>query len=207
MARNRLEQIATQFNASAEALNTEFLSIKSDEHCTDCRSAGFGRAILTAWLQARWVDFNHDLMIASALGTRRRHNAVRPIAGVNATSDAERLVGRVAGFITKERGLALPIWHAPWFVVQVGSELGLRNISTIQAALAPTSVPDQIACFRNFLVHPGTRTEQKYHQLQAKLGLLQVEPQDLLDHFQTPGVMIFTAWVRELQRLAYAATQ
>ena len=207
MPLSRLEQTASLFSAYSEALHTNFLEIIADQDCTGCRSSGFGKAILTAWLQARWIDFNHDLVVASALGTRRRNNSIQSIAGANSRRDAERIVRKATACTVKKHGLGSPVWHAPWFVVEVGATLGLNNIATIEAAMAHSTIPEQIASFRNYLVHPGTRTQLKYNTLQAKLGMLQVQPEDLLDQFQSPGVFVFTAWVGELQRIAYAATQ
>ena len=107
----------------------------------------------------------------------------------------------------KTRGLSSPIWHAPWFVVEVGTLVRLRNLRILEAALGPTIIPEQITAFRNYLVHPGTRTRYRYEALQAKLGMLHMEPEHLLHQQQKPGLPVFTSWVRELQRIAYDSTR
>lgn len=207
MTSDSLAQTAVVFYSNAEHLHDQFLTIQSDSNCIGCKSSGFGKAILTAWLQARWIDFTHDLLVMSALGVTRNPNPVQPLPRVHSEQDAKKTVRQACRQVASVRGLQLPILHAPWFVVEVGKFLGLHNLPSIQSALGPSLIPDQITDFRNYLVHPGSRTQQKYSNLQAKLGMVRVEPEDLLDQYQSPGVPLFTAWVRELQRIAYAATQ
>ena len=208
MAPSRLDVVASTFQTASEGLHDKFLAMTSDAACTGCQHAGFGEAILTAWLQTRWIDFTRDLIIASALGTRRtRGNSVRAVAGVKSRTDAERIVKAATTCAVKNRGLNSPIWHAPSFVVEVGTLVRLRNLRTLKDALGPTVIPEQITAFRNYLVHPGTRTRYRYEALQAKLGMLRMEPERLLHQQQKPGLPVFTSWVRELQRIAYDSTR
>ena len=208
MAPGRLDVVASTFQLASETLHEKFLAMTSDAACTGCEHAGFGEAILTAWLQTKWIEFTRDLVVASALGTRRtRGNSVQPVAGVRSLADAKRIVKAATTCAVKKRGVGSPVWHAPWFVVEVGTLMGLRNLPKLEATLGPTLIPKQMTDFRNYLVHPGTSTRYKYEALQAKLGMLRVEPQDLLHQQQSPGLPVFTSWVRELQRVAYDSTR
>ena len=207
MALNRLDAAAFTFNSEAEELHEKFLEISGDSACVGCRSAGFGEAILIAWLQTVWANFARDLIVASALGTRRRRGTpVKAIAGVRSRADAERTVKAAAACSAGQRGTTYPVWHDPSFVIAVGTLLGLRNLPKLELALGATLVPRQITVFRNYLVHPGDRTRQKYEDLQAKLGMHCKGPEDLLHQLQRPGLTIFTSWVRELQRVADEST-
>ena len=208
MPPSRLDVVASTFESASETLHDRFLAMTSDAGCTGCQHAGFGVAILTAWLQTRWIEFTRSLVIASALGTRRTQgNSVQPVAGVRSLADAEKIVKEATTFAVKRRGLLSPVWHAPLFVVEVGAQMGLRNLPRLETTLGPTLIPKQITDFRNYLVHPNTGTRSKYETLQAKLGMLSVEPQDLLQQHESPGLPVFTLWVRELQRVANDSTR
>ena len=208
MPPSRLDVVASTFQSNSEALHDKFQAMRSDAACTGCQSAGFGEAILAAWLQTKWSDFARDLVIASALGTRRtRGNSVEAVTGVKNRADAERFVRAATKCATKNRGALLPVWHSPSFVVEVGTLIQLRNLQKLEAVLGPSLVPGQITDFRNYLVHPGTKTQHKYEALQAKLGMLRIEPERLLHQQQKPGLPVFTAWVRELQRIAFDSTR
>ena len=132
---------------------------------------------------------------------------MKPVTGVKTRADAERFVKAATKCVIKNRRLPLPVWHSPSFVVEVGTLIKLRNLRNIEAVLGPTLVPEQITDFRNYLVHPGKRTRYKYESLQAKLGMLRIEPEQLLHQQQRPGVPVFTSWVRELQRIANDSTR
>ena len=208
MARSRLDVVASTFGADSEALHEKFLQIRSDAACTGCKSAGFGEAILTAWLQTKWADFTRDLVTASTLGTRRAGgNAVPAVAGVRTLADAEMLIRKAATEVFKKSGHSSPVWHSPRFVIEVSTRVRLNNLPKLEASLGPTLIPKQITDFRNYLVHPSQRTRQEYEALQAELGLFRVEPEDLLHQQQKPGLPVFTSWVRELQRIAYDSAQ
>ena len=208
MALSRLDVVASTFQSASEALHDRFQAMTSNAACTGCQHAGFGEAILAAWLQTEWIDFTRNLVIASALGTRRRGgNSVQAVAGVKSQADAERVVKAATNRAVKKHGFSSPVWHAPWFVIEVSNFIGLRNLPKLQAALGPTVTPEQITAFRNYLVHPGNKTRYKYAALQAKLGMLRMEPEHLLHQQQKPGLPVFTSWIRELQRVAYDSTR
>ena len=208
MPPSRLAVVASTFQSNSEALHDKFQAMRSDAACTGCQSAGFGEAILAAWLQTKWSDFARELVIASALGTRRmRGNSVQAVTGVKTRADAERFVRAATKCAIKKRGFSSPVWHSPSFVVEVGTLIQLRNLQKLEAVLGPSLVPGQITDFRNYLVHPGTNTRQKFEALQAKLGMFRIEPEHLLHQQQRPGLPVFTAWVRELQRIAFDSTQ
>ena len=200
--------VASAFDSSAEALHNKFLAILADSACAGCRSAGFGEAILVARLQDEWSSFTRALIVASALGAQRRNGTpVGAIAGVTSPADAENLVRAASACAARKRGSHYPIWHATSFVIEVGDLLKLNNLPQLEITLGPSAVPRQITDFRNYLVHPSTGTRQKYEGLQSKLGMLNLEPEDLLHQSQSPGLPIFTSWVRELQQVADASTQ
>ena len=208
MALSRLDVVASTFQSASEALHDRFLAMTSNAACTGCQHAGFGEAILAAWLQTKWIEFTRKLVIASALGTRRTGgNAVRPVAGVKSEADAETVVKAATFRAVKKHGGSSPVWHAPWFVIEVSNFIGLGNLPKLEVALGPTVAPEQITDFRNYLVHPGDRTRFRYAALQAKLGMLRMEPEHLLHQQQKPGLPVFTSWVRELQRVAYDSTR
>lgn len=208
MPTSRLDVVASTFQSTSEALHDKFQAMRSDSACTGCQSAGFGEAILAAWLQTKWSDFARELVVASALGTRRtRGNSVNAVTGVKTRDDAERIVKATTKCAIKNRGVSVPVWHSPSFVIEVGTLMKLGNLRKLEFALGPSLVPGQITDFRNYLVHPGTRTRYKYEELQAKLGMINIEPEDLLHQQQKPGLPVFTAWVRELQRIAFDSTR
>ena len=128
-------------------------------------------------------------------------------AGVKSQFDAERAVKAASSLAVKSLGVNSPVWHAPRFVLEVSNFMGLRNLPRLEAVLGSTLAPEQVADYRNYLVHPGNRTRHKYEALQAKLGMLRIEPQSLLHQQVDPGLTVFTSWVRELQRVANASTR
>ena len=208
MTLSRLDVVAFTFQSDSEALHDKFLTMTSDAACTGCHSSGFGEAILAAWLQTKWINFTRSLVIASALGTRRAGgNSVQAASGVRSLADAERIVKAATTSVVKNYGSSSPVWHAPRFVIEVSTIIKLRNLPKLEATLGPTITPKQITDFRNYLVHPDKNTLSSYERLQEKLGMLRVAPEDLLRQEQKPGLRVFTAWVRELQRIAYDSTQ
>ena len=208
MARSRLDAVALTFLSESEALHDTFLHMRSDTACAECHSAALGEALLTAWLQTKWADFTRELLIASALGTRRTTGAaVQRLAGIKSRDDAERVLKEATARCQAARGLGTPVWHAPWFVLQVSEVIALNNLTRLQMSLGPTLVPKYMNTVRNYLVHPGAKTRARYEELQEKLGMLQVEPEYLLRQQQSPGLSVFTSWVRELQSVARASTQ
>ena len=208
MARSRLDMAASAFKLGAEALHQKFLAISVDSDCTKCQSAGYGEAILVPWLQTEWSNFIRDLIIASTLRTGRiRGLPAGTVTGVRTQTIAEKTVKGAATCMAKRRGTFYPVWHDPLFAIEVGTFLELDNLRTLEVALGSTLVPRQITAFRNYLVHPGDRTRQKYEDLQAKLGIHNTGPEQLLHQLQAPGLMVFTSWVRELQRIADNSTR
>ena len=73
----------------------------------------------------------------------------------------------------------------------------LRNAETIELAIGSARVPEYITDYRNYLVHPSARTRAKYDRLLARLGMLQVKPEELPRQEQAPGLPLFTSWIRE----------
>lgn len=208
MALDSLNNVGSSFFSCSEDLHNRFLDMTSDEACVGCQSAGLGRAILTAWLQSAWGEFSRNLVVASALDSGRSASAgVQADSNVEPETQVQRTVKEATSCIMKKHGFSAAVWHAPWFVIEVGYLLGLQNLSKLEANLGPTLTPLQITTFRNYLVHPSKKTRMKYAELQAKLGMLGVEPEDLLSQQRKPGLPVFTAWVRELQRIAHDTTQ
>ena len=208
MPPSHLDIASQTFHATAEALHNKFLVAISEPSCVECTTARFSGAIFTAWLQEEWSSFLRNLVIASALGTRRKAGAsVRAIRGVRNWPNAENIVKRAAIWVANKRGLDHPVWHAPQFVIEVGNYVRLSNLPTIEATLSPTRVPRQLTVFRNYLVHHDDKNLVKYQRLQAEFGLIDVEPQDFVYRHRSRGVPVFTSWVRELQRIANASTR
>ena len=199
---------ATTFQTCSEQVHDKFLAILADPACAECRSAGFGEAILTTKLQTLWIGFSRDLVLASTLGTRRKTGTqVRSVAGVRSAVDAERAVKKAAACASEKRGTSQPVWHSPSFVIDVGTFLNLNNLPQLQLVLGSALAPGQLTDFRNYLAHPDHRNRRKYERLQEKLGMHRMEPEELLHQFQGPGLRVFTSWVRELQRIADASTR
>ena len=208
MTRGRLEKIAAAFKSDSDTIHSSFLEMLSDEACTECSTSRYGEAILAAWLQTSWSDFNRELVIGSAQGTRRtRGGSVRPVSGVRNRADADKVVKVASTCFFKSLGLGNPIWHAPWYVIGVGKRIGLQNLETLELALGPSTVPKQITDFRNYLVHPDEGTRSKYENLLVKLGLLDVEQVDLPRQKLQDNQPVFTWWVTELQKIAMASTR
>lgn len=208
MVRGRLETVAAEFQLESEELRRRYLSMTSDIACIECSTARLGEAILCAWLQTKWSDFTRKLVTASAQGTRRRQgNVVPPVPRVRSREDAEGIVKTASLCIMRKRGLGSPVWHAPWFAIDVGKRIGLRNLDTLELSLGSSVVPSQITDFRNYLFHPGERTRRKYEELRQKLGFVRVEPENLLGQSMGQGEMVFTFWVNELQRIANASVR
>ncbi len=206
MALSRLDIVASTFQNDTEGLHNRFLAMTSDLACVRCESSRFGHAIKIAWLQNAWSIFTQNLLVASAIGTRRmKRIRVRPAPGIKSQRDAERLIKEVSSSIAKASGAPYPVWHAPWFVVEVARAMRLRNLEVIELAIGPARVPAYITDYRNYLVHPSARTRGKYDVLLARLGMLHVTPEELPRQEQTPGLPLFTSWIRELQRIADAS--
>ena len=208
MPPSRLDNVSRSFCNTADALHEKFLAAMADPACAKCTIAGYGTALLTAWLQTKWSDFAKGLLLASALGTKRKTGpGVRPAPSVKTRSDAEALLKVATTATTKRHGLQQPVWHAPWFVIEVAAVVRLRNLNRLELTLGSTVVPKQITDFRNYLIHPTHQTRVKYEDLQAKFGMLGVEPQHFIQGQRLLGVPVFTSWVRELQRVAHASTR
>lgn len=204
MATQSLEAVARSFEVEAERLHDSFVKMRSDTGCSNCAAAAFGEAILTAWIQTAWGEFTRHLTVASTLGGQKRDGALVAPAGTVATLQAaEEAVKEAARRVAEKQGLAFPVWHSPTFVVDIGTELGLDNLQAIQFAMGSTPAPNQITTLRNVLVQPGKRTQDKYEELQAKLGMLNIAPEYMPRQLLNPGLPLFTWWIRELQSAAY----
>ena len=206
MASDRLEVVSCTFDSKSEIIHDKFLAITQDVSCLGCQSAGFGEAILTAWLQTLWGDFTHDLLIASALGILRTNGYhMEAVPGITSETEARRAIKQAAESAQKNLGFQAPVWHAPRFVIEVSHIVCLSNRQNIELVLGSSVVPGQITVFRNYLVHPTGENRIRYERLQASLGMLNFEPEELLHQHQSPGLRVFTMWIRELQRMANAS--
>ena len=203
MAGADLSAVYEKFYNETEAIHAKFLAIVQDTACAGCQSAGFGEAILTAWLQTKWGEFSRELLIESLLCM---YTANISVTATKTLGDAERTVTKTAREIAAKRGLPFPVWHSTGFVIEVAQEIALSNSTTIEHAIGPTTVPERITQFRNYLVHPTSRNRTKYEELLSKLGMLGKEPQELLHQSVRPGLVIFTSWIRELQFVSQAST-
>ena len=200
--------VATTFESDSEVLLQKFLSMTSDTSCAGCSSAGWGEAILSAWLQTKWGAFTRELVIASAQGTRpKQGNAVLPAPSVKSRADAEKIVTAASRCTFKSRGWSYPVWHSTDFVIEVGTRVKLRNLGTLEVNLGSSVVPKQVTDFRNYLVHPTEYTRSRFEEMREKLGLLRAEPEELLRQQLQPFNTVFSYWVNDLRRVANASTQ
>ena len=207
MANGHLNIVYDKFNIAAEAIHEKFLAIAQDKACARCQSAGFGEAILTAWLQTNWAEFSRELMVASLLGMRSTNDSIITAEGdIKAQNEAKGTVTKAAKETFEKQGLQFPVWHSTGFVIEISQILKLPNYTKIESALGPTPVPERITQFRNYLVHPTPRNRSRYEELLAKLGMLGKEPEELLHQTVRPGLVIFTSWIRELQLVSHAST-
>ena len=203
-----MTNVAESFRSASEELHARFIELWKDEGCVDCRSSAMADGMLAAWIQNEWGEFVRRLIVVSAMGFRRLNGAdVEPIGGVNGVAEAEAVVKDAAKIVSLAHRMCSPVWHANWFVVEVGSQLGLHNQQRLEETVGATPVPGQINVLRNVLVHPGDRNRRKYEVLQAKLGMLNVAPEMLAREMKSPGLPMFTFWVKELQRVADVSVQ
>lgn len=203
MATPSLQEVAQNFHDEAERLHDSFVKMRSDTACSSCDTAAFGEAILTAWIQTAWGEFGRHLIVASTSSSQNQDGtAIATAEGVESPGDAEKTVKEVAKQVAEEQDLPFPVWHSPTFVLDVGTKLALDNLQAIQLALGSTPAPSQITTVRNVLVHPGKKTRGRYEALRAKLGMLDVAPEYLPRQPLSPGLPLFTWWIRELQSAA-----
>ena len=146
-----------------------------------------GQALLVVKLQNAWADFCHRLIKIS-------------------TSKGTLCADRVAQSVAADMGLIYPVWHKPEFVVRVAKHLALSNVDRIDLHLGANSSSAHVTHVRNYIIHPGKRTESKFHEVSAYEGLPDADVRTLLNVRFPGGATLFERWVRDLQRTAAGST-
>ncbi len=146
-----------------------------------------GQALLVVRLQNLWADFCYNLIHTSA-------------------SNNARCVDRAAKSIARDMGLIHPVWHKPEFVVRVAKHLTLTNMDRIELHLGANSSSVRVTYVRNYIVHPGSRTESKYREVAAAEGMPDADVGTLLNIRFPGGATLFERWVKDLQRTTNSAT-
>ena len=196
------------FHTSTEEVHARFLDMWTNNNCTNCPSSSLADAVLTAWIQTEWAEFSRRLLSASASGFQRPDGSrVESIPTVKDSAEATKAVNNAATQVRDKRNLCSPVWHASWFVLDVATILSIRNLRRLEETVCATPIPEQMNVLRNVLIHPGDKNQYRYETLQAKLGMLGVAPELLTRQLYTPGVPLFTYWIRELQRVADGSVQ
>lgn len=146
-----------------------------------------GQVLLVVRLQNLWADFCHSLIDISA-------------------SNNSSSVRRAARTATCDMGNSYPVWHNPEFIVRVAKHLTLANEDQINLYLSANLSSGYVTDVRNYIVHPGSRTESKYRTVAAVEGMPGVAVGKLLNTRFSGGATLFERWVKDLQRTASNAT-
>ncbi|MYB76098.1 MAG: hypothetical protein F4X83_03180 [Chloroflexi bacterium] len=146
-----------------------------------------GQALLVVKLQNSWASFCRELVATSA-------------------SNNSGSVRKAANFVSQYMGYDHPVWHSPEFVVRVAKHLALPNECRIDLHLSASLSSGQVTGVRNYIVHPGDRTESKFQEVAAAIGTPGVGVGKLLNFRYSGGTTLFERWVKDLQRTARNTT-
>ena len=146
-----------------------------------------GQALLVVRLQNSWAEFCHELINISA-------------------SNDTRCVHRAATYVASDMGHSYPVWHSPEFVVRVAKHLTLTKVDLIDLYLGANLSSGRVTDVRNYIVHPGSRTESKYREVAAAEGVPDVGVGRLLNIRFSGGATLFERWVKDLQGTASSTT-
>ena len=142
-----------------------------------------GQALLVVRLQNSWADFCRGLIEISA-------------------SNNTGYVRSATKSVASDMGYSNPVWHSPEFVVQVAKHLTLANAGRIDLYLGANLSSGDVTDVRNYIVHPGSRTESKYREVAATEGVPGAGVGKLLNVRFAGGATLFERWVMDLQRTA-----
>ena len=146
-----------------------------------------GQALLVVRLQSSWADFCGSLINISAPNNARR-------------------VRCSATYVASDMGYSYPVWHKPEFVVRVARHLTLTNMDRIDLHLGANLSSGDVTAVRNYIVHPGSRTESKYRKVAAAAGVPGADIGTLLNIRFPGGATLFERWVKDLQRTVTSST-
>ena len=146
-----------------------------------------GQALMVVRLQNSWADFCRSLINTSA-------------------SNDSRCVGKAAKHVAKDMGYSYPVWHKPEFVVRVAKHLTLANTDRIELYLGANLSSGDVTDVRNYIVHPGSRTESKYRKVAAAEGVPYADVGALLNVRFPGGATLFERWIKDLQKTAITST-
>lgn len=146
-----------------------------------------GQALLVVRLQNSWAIFCRDLIGFSA-------------------SNSSTGVQKAANSVASSLGFSNPVWHSPEFVVRVAKHLSLPNVDRIDLHVGANLSSGRVTDVRNYIVHPGRRTESKYLDVAAAEGVPGVSVGKLLNIRFAGGITLFERWVKDLQRTAKDTT-
>ena len=90
--------------------------------------------------------------------------------------------------------------------MRVAKHLTLANEDQINLYLSANLSSGYVTDVRNYIVHPGSRTESKYRTVAAVEGMPGVAVGKLLNTRFSGGATLFERWVKDLQRTASNAT-
>lgn len=146
-----------------------------------------GQALLVVRLQNSWTHFCRSLITLSA------------------SNDIDS-VNKAVRHIVDLMGFSNPVWHKPEFLVRLARHLALPNADCIDLHFGANISSAHITDVRNYIVHPGSRTESKYRQVAAAEGVPTANVGTLLTLRFPGGATLFERWVIDLQRTARNAT-
>ena len=147
----------------------------------------YGQALLVVKLQNSWARFCRKLIEISA-------------------SNNTPSVRKAANSVVCSMGHSNPVWHSPEFVVQVAKHLTLTNVDRITLHLSANLSAGRVTRVRNYIVHPGSRTESMYQEVAAAEGRPGVGVSMLLNVRFSGGGSLFEKWVKDLQRTSRNTT-
>ncbi len=146
-----------------------------------------GQALLVVKLQTLWSDFCHNLIAIYA-------------------SSKNASIKKAASHVTHSMGLSNPVWHSPEFVVRVANHLTLNNVDSIELHIGASISSGSVTKVRNYIVHPGHRSEVRFKEVTAAEGVPSVGVGELLNIRFPGGASMFERWVKDLQRTARDTT-
>ena len=157
-----------------------------DSTCPPIHEAG--QALLVVRLQSLWSSF------------------CRGLIGISASHGATN-VRATAKTVAREMGDTDPVWHKPEFVVGMANNLLLANAEQISLHVGASLTSGRLSRVRNYIVHPGSRTESRYREVAAAAGMPRADVGTLLNARAPGGATLFERWTKDLQMTAGKATE
>ena len=142
-----------------------------------------GQALQVVKLQNSWADF------------------CRTLISISAANESSR-IREATSAVTKTMGLSNPVWHGSEFVVRVAKHLTLANADQIELHLGASVSAGHVMNVRNYIVHPGSRTQREFGKVAEAEGVPGYAVSELLNIRFPGGASLFERWVKNLQRTA-----